>query len=119
MVGSKGAKKHEDELARLADDDNLEHGDGLDGTLEPILSWLHDPELRGLRKKRIGRHRAFIAGHHTQCHYRLFYLKMNKKNEVDREEEKAFQTKVLKALSLPDTRVLLPPPKPDDEYEQD
>jgi len=44
---------------------------------------------------------------------------MNKKAEVDREEEGAFQSKILKALRMPDTRVLPPPPKPDDEDEQD
>lgn len=119
MLGSKEAKKHENELARLADDDNPECADGLDGTLEPVLSWLHNDDLRHLRKKRLGRHRAFFAGHHTQCHYQLFYLKMNKKAEVDREEEGAFQSKILKALRMPDTRVLPPPPKPDDEDEQD
>lgn len=115
MLGSKAAKKHEDELSRLAADDTIERADGLDGTLEPILSWLHDEELRGLRKKRIGRHRAFFVGHHTQCHYRLFYLKMNKKEEADREEDKAFQAKILKVLGQPETRLLLPAQQPDEE----
>lgn len=119
MLGSKEARKHENELARLADDDSPERADGLDGTLEPILSWLHDGELCRLRKKRLGRHRAFFAGHHSQCRYQLFYLKMNKKAGVDREEDKAFQSKILKALSLPDTRVLPLPPEPDAENEQD
>ena len=109
MLGHSQAKKFEDTLSRLAADDSIERADGLDGTLDPITSWLHDPVLCSLRKKRMGRHRAYISGHHSQCHYRLFYMKMNKKEEKDREEEKAFQSKILKALSQPETRILAPP----------
>ena len=115
MLGRNQAQKHEEELARLADEDSIASPDGLHGTLEPILSWLHDDELRGLRKKRLGRHRAFFAGRHTDCHYRLFYLKMYKREETDREEDKVFQSKILRALSPPETRTLEPPPQPEEE----
>lgn len=115
MLGRNQARKHEEELTRLASEDSIASPDGLHGTLEPILSWLHDDELRGLRKKRLGRHRAFFAGHHTGCHYQLFYLKMHKKEEADREEDKAFQSKILKALIQPETRILVPPLQPDEE----
>jgi hypothetical protein len=37
---------------------------------------------------------------------------MNKKADVDREEENSFQKKILKALSQPQTRILVPPVPP-------
>jgi len=40
---------------------------------------------------------------------------MHKKEEADREEDKAFQSKILKALIQPETRILVPPLQPDEE----
>ena len=38
-------------------------------------------DLRMIRKHRIGRHRVFYIGHHTDCLYKVFFIKQFKKSD--------------------------------------
>jgi hypothetical protein len=56
-------------------------------------------ELRDVKKQRVGRHRIYYVGHHSDCSYRTIFIKTNKKNDVDKEDDKGFQSKLKSALS--------------------
>lgn len=56
-------------------------------------------DLKLVRRRRMGSHRIFFTGYHTQCSYWTFYIKKNKKKGVDDELNPAFQDKLRAALS--------------------
>lgn len=62
------------------------------------------PDLRGIRKQRVGRHRVFYTGHHSQCSYDVFFVKKFKKNDKEHEGSKRFQNRLRQALSDPSIR---------------
>lgn len=61
-------------------------------------------DLREVRKHRIGKHRVFYVGHHTQCSYTAFFIKKFKKSDKDQEGSTRFQNKLRRALDEPPTR---------------
>lgn len=67
------------------------------------------PDLRLVRRRRMGSHRIFFTGYHTQCSYRTFYIKKNKKKGVDDELDPAFHDKLRTALSDTAKRPLVKP----------
>ncbi len=67
------------------------------------------PDLRHVRKMRIGLHRVYFFGKGSQCTYRLAWVKANKKSGVDDEDERAWQRKLVLALQRPATGVLAEP----------
>jgi len=90
-----------DYIARLVQhalEDSVTKAAGLHQLLEPLLSWQHDPELRRVRKVRIGRHRFYITGQHTECSYTVCYVKIHKRDEENREEDPRFQSQIFAAL---------------------
>ncbi len=90
-----------DYIARLvqhASEDSVDSAGGLHQLLQPLLSWQHDPELRRVRKVRIGRHRFYVTGQHTDCTYTICYIKIHKRAEENREEDSSFQSQILAAL---------------------
>lgn len=68
-------------------------------------------DLTHIRKVRIGRHRAYYTGHHTQCSYQLVHVKVYKKSDKDKEGSPRFQKKLRRALDATTTRVLQIPDK--------
>lgn len=90
----KARAKLEERIADFAADANPEKAGALD------RAPMHDmpDELRGVKKQRVGRHRVYYTGHHAECSYTLHYVKLNKKDDVDPEHDKAFQGKLAKAL---------------------
>jgi hypothetical protein len=67
------------------------------------------PELKTLRKKRIGRHRVFYVGHHTKCTYHALYVKEFKRFGKNDEDDRKFQKALARALAEPPTRTLTEP----------
>lgn len=83
-------------LSQFAKDANTVTPGGLD-TLDCRMKRMPD-ELDNVKKKRIGRHRIYYTGHHSQCSYTAIYIKMFKKSDVNREDDKKFQKTLIKAL---------------------
>ncbi|HZG52771.1 MAG TPA: hypothetical protein VEZ40_11610 [Pyrinomonadaceae bacterium] len=100
----------EKRLSRMAGDANTTTSGGLD-TLDTHMMRM-PAELHDARKKRIGRHRVYYIGHHHQCSYQCFYIKVNKKKGVDDEDDASFQEKLKSALTEPALRTLSDPTKP-------
>lgn len=67
-------------------------------------------DLQKVKKHRVGRHRVYYTGNHTQCSYRAFYVKANKKSDKDQEGSKRFQKKLGRALD-DEPYHLIPPPE--------
>jgi hypothetical protein len=66
-------------------------------------------KLQKIRKKRIGRHRIFYTGHHTQCRYHVVFIKEFKKTGVNDENDSRFQRILIGALIDQPIRQLLTP----------
>lgn len=110
---------YEMRLAQMASEDSIRHANGLHSLLEPVLSWWGNPILQSIRKVRIGRHRAYIQGRHTDCRYLVVYIKVHKRDEERREEDARFQGIILRAFRGEATRVLDPPPVEEEDEEID
>jgi hypothetical protein len=64
------------------------------------------PELNGVLKLTVGRHRVYYTGHHTQCCYNIIYIKAFKRDGVDDDDDKSFQKILLSAKSKNSSRLL-------------
>lgn len=64
------------------------------------------PELSGVLKQTVGRHRVYYTGHHTQCCYHIFYIKEFKRDGVDDDDSKRFQQLLISAKSKSSHRML-------------
>lgn len=104
-----GEKQLEQRLIRLAGEATRSKAEGLEPKLEPLLSWLHDSQLRTIRKYTMGRHRVYVEGRHTDCRFVVRYIKLHKKSGVDEEQTPGFQNKILNALKDSPTRRLRGP----------
>ncbi|MBI5878490.1 MAG: hypothetical protein HZB53_12645 [Chloroflexi bacterium] len=93
-------------LVQQAGDANLEHS----GPIDRQIMTRMPPELKGLHKLTVGRHRVYVTGHHTHCTYHTVYVKAFKKSGVDNEDDRKFQGKLIAALTSPGgTPLALPP----------
>lgn len=107
-AGEKKRKKTiEKRLYEMADEADV----GLPGGLDNPANIMKDmpPELRAARKVRVGRHRIFYTGHHNQCSYRAFYIKINKKAGVNDEADPSFHRILRTELTAPPIHTLRPP----------
>ena len=91
-------------LFNFAQEANIEDPGALDNNSCHMKRMSAD--LRQVRKKRIGRHRIFFTGHHTNCTYRVVYIKAFKKNGVDAEDDKRFQNKLIRILGESENRII-------------
>jgi mRNA-degrading endonuclease RelE of RelBE toxin-antitoxin system len=106
--GEKKMKKTiEKRLYIMADEADVGRAGGLDNPANTMKDM--PPELRGARKHRVGRHRIFYTGHHNQCSYHTFYIKINKKKGVNDEADPAFHEILKTARTAPVTSALGPP----------
>ncbi|MEA2573814.1 MAG: hypothetical protein QOH93_1112 [Chloroflexia bacterium] len=96
----------EQTLARLAAEDSIEVPNGLHKLLRQLDSWIHDDELRQVRKYHTGRHRFYIVGKHSDCQYTVIYVKDFKRTGVDAEETRQFQNQILRALQGDEPRLI-------------
>ena len=86
----------EKRLERLAQDASPDNPGALD-TPDCLIKRM-PPGLRELRKRRIGRHRAYFKGSHHICFYKVGFIKLNKKKGTDDEDDPNFQNKVMKVF---------------------
>jgi hypothetical protein len=93
-------------LVEMASADTVAQASGLELSLELVSSWRHNEILRSVRRYRIGYHRVFVLGRHTDCQYKVCFIKVSKKRERDPEENWQFQNRVLRALEDPARRTL-------------
>ena len=114
QIGRSDTRMVEKRLSKMAGEANTTTSGGLD-TLDTHMMRM-PAELREARKKRIGRHRVYYIGHHQQCSYRCFYIKVNKKKGVDDEDDASFQEKLKSALTDPTSRTLQDPTKPTEQF---
>ena len=63
-------------------------------------------DLRNIRKIRIGSHRVYFTGHHTQCSYTAFYIKMFKRSGKNDEDNQRFQNELGSAICEPPIRTI-------------
>lgn len=109
-VGASDRRMIEERLGRMAGEANVNASGGLDS---PDTLMKRMPEdLREVRKKRIGRHRVYYTGFHRLCSYQSFYIKLFKKDDVDREDDRGFQQRLRRALAEPTARTLPDPTAP-------
>lgn len=109
-IGASDTRMIERRLSTFAGEANENTPGGLD---TPDTHMMRMPEeLREIRKKRVGRHRVYYKGHHSQCSYHAFYIKIFKKKGVDQEDNKVFQERLERALAEPTTRTLPDPTQP-------
>lgn len=87
----------EKRLFGFADEANSERRGSLDASDKKLKRM--PPGLENVRKIRIGRHRVYYVGSHWQCSYKAFYIKMFKKSDVDQEDSRRFQERLLRALA--------------------
>lgn len=106
-IGTSDTRMVEKRLSTMAGEANVTTPGGLD-TPETHLRRMPE-DLREIRKKRIGRHRVYYTGHHHLCAYKTFYLKAFKKDDVEREDDRAFQERLRRALVEPVARTLPDP----------
>ena len=83
---------------------------GLGLIMHTVDDWATIKELKSVKKVRFGRHRFYITGKHTDCQYRVVFMLVNKRDADDQADKKWFQDPIIKALSDPTVRVILPPP---------
>jgi hypothetical protein len=106
--GEKKMKKTiEKRLYLMADEADVGRSGGLDNPANTLKDM--PPELRGARKHRIGRHRIFYTGHHNECSYHTFYIKINKKAGVNDEADPKFHAILKTELATLATCELGPP----------
>lgn len=92
---SKDKTMIERRLFQFANDANVNRRCGLD---DPSLFMKRMPDdLKDVRKIRIGRHRVYFTGFHTQCSYTGIYIKLNKKKGVDDEDDPNHQKHLVSA----------------------
>jgi hypothetical protein len=91
----------------MADEADVGRSGGLDNPANTLKDM--PPELRGARKHRIGRHRIFYTGHHNECSYHTFYIKINKKAGVNDEADPKFHAILKTELATLATCELGPP----------
>ena len=101
---SNDKKKIERKLVLFASEADIYVSGALDN-LECSMTRM-PPELKGVKKKQIGRHRVYYTGHHTKCSYFAFYIKMFKKSGKDKEDDKKFQKKLIRALNEKSMRII-------------
>lgn len=63
-------------------------------------------DLKNVRKISIGRHRIYFTGHHTQCSYKAFYIKMFKRSGENDEDDRRFQNILGSAICEPPRRTI-------------
>ncbi len=97
-------KMIERRLTEMAFEADLNKSGGLDATDTHIQRM--PPDLKQIRKKRIGRHRVYYIGFHTQCSYTSIFIKIYKKKGVDDDDAASFQEKLSRALISPQSRLL-------------
>jgi len=84
-------------LSHFAEEASLENRGALD--ISPPTRFTGD--LKPVKKIRIGRHRVYYTGSHTQCTYNAVHIKKFKKSGVDDEDDKRFQKALIKAMQGP------------------
>ncbi|HEX8735658.1 MAG TPA: hypothetical protein VF721_10070 [Pyrinomonadaceae bacterium] len=89
------------------------------GLLDALSTHLRQmPEdLRHIRKETIGRHRIYYIGHHTDCSYTVFYIKLFKKGDSAAQDDNnpLFQNKLRAGLESPNVRTIEDPNNPPTE----
>lgn len=95
-------KMIETRLINFAQQASVQMRGGLD--IAPMKRMPDDLKLA--RKKRIGRHRVYYTGFHTQCSYETFFIKVNKRKGVNDEDDRGFQRALLRAIDDPQYREL-------------
>jgi hypothetical protein len=105
-LGGKDAgmiKKRLSELAAAADKATAGHLDAPQHHMKDMPA-----DLQHIRKMTIGRHRVYWEGHHTDCSYRLCYVKTFKKKGTDDEHDQRFQRKLSGAFGASGDKPLIP-----------
>lgn len=115
-IGGKEKERCEQRLARYAAAADVDRKEGMELLINTVADWAKIDELRGVRKLRIGRHRFYITGKHTDCRYSLCFVLVSKRAKDDQPWTKRFQEMIKTAVADNDVaRVLETPVEPDDE----
>jgi hypothetical protein len=90
--------KIEKRLLELAGDDNVNQQNGMGQMLDSVDHW-SKLDISHIRKLRIGRHRFYVEGKHTDCKYIVQEMLVFKRDQDDTPEKKPFQSMIRKALA--------------------
>lgn len=94
----------ENRFFKMADQADTDNPGALDDLSHSMMGM--PAELRDAKKVRIGRHRVFYTGRHSQCQYQMFYIKWFKKAGTEDENDKKFQDKLKRLIDGPAHREL-------------
>lgn len=107
----------ESRLVAMASNDSVDRADGLHKVLKPVKPWAMISDLSGLRKYRIGRHRFYIEGKHTDCKYIVQSILLNKRDEDDKPKTYKYQNMIRRALATREACITVDPNPPEnDQY---
>jgi hypothetical protein len=107
-------------LARMAEESTPSSTSGLESLLMQgrVDAWQDIPDLKNVRKYRIGLHRFYITGHNTSCNYDIMFILINKRDKDDQPFTKRYQNMVRTAISDPRPSILIPVPRGPEEIQQ-
>ena len=87
-----------DDLIKDAHEESTSTSGAYDIRLYRVPQWNKLPEIKNLMKLRIGRHRAYSLGHHSECSYTIVFVKPFKRDEQDSPESKVFQKMLIRKI---------------------
>lgn len=104
----KNRVKIEKRLLELAGDDNVSQQNGMGKKLYPIDHW-SGLDISHIRKLKIGSHRYYVEGRHTDCKYIVQEMLVFKREEEDVPWTKPYQNRIRKALAPIENCVVVEP----------
>lgn len=107
-------QKWEKKLVRFAGVADVNKAEGLEAVLCQVDDWSKIPDLKFLRKWRIGNHRVYVAGQNTDCRYIVQATLLNKKDQDDKPKTEKYQKMILNSIASEANCLVLDPKK----YEQ-
>lgn len=107
VLGEKDRKMIEKRMFQFASGANTREPGHLDMPQHHMKDMPSD--LKAARKMTVGRHRVFWEGHHSNCSYRMFYVKPFKKTGTQDEHDKRFQATLSAARLASGARTLKAP----------
>jgi len=93
-------------ICKLATDDSTAKAAGFALVLKQVRAWAKKPKIKWVRKYRIGDDRYYVTGRHTDCHYTICHIMLNKRKEDDKPFDKQFQKMIEKSLEGDETPML-------------
>ncbi len=90
----------------MANADSVTQPNGLSQVLNTVDDWATHSTLKTVKKYRVGRHRFYIRGRHTDCNYIVCHILVNKKDADDTPGKQVFKDMIMESLATPVARLI-------------